>query len=499
MHKIITGKFHVIPSIPFLMVFFAGCLNVILSGAGIVFWPDSIGYTLPAADLLSGNDFTHWASRGFIYPMFVLIFSDLGRNLEYVVSVQKIMLCGIYGLGLFWIYQFYKAYGHLPKKIKTLYQVALFTLYSAFVFNGAPIALTHTIMPETLFSFFLALLCTGILALSNWHSKKIIYFFIFFGVVVSSLLPIIKPHFMLAAIIVPIGFIFFKWHEDKKVFFICFLGVLVALPFFFYEKKLVADYDSNIGVLFGPKSLFCNNADIISRTLKRSDNVEYSEVGIQLEKISNSGPNGWPLMGFNGDDCFYGSLGLKLATMHSGDIKNEKGFYIKSYLEAAFNSPGKVIRRIYKQNFFLLSNNLSPDFRQIDPYCDVLLKDFKIRPIYSRWKDQCVHYAATGISYYSIPYTLVQFLNKIILACVLLAIIVEIWIFKFGSTLIQRRLGSISTMAILIVLSVGLLISIAHTFDINRYLIMLHPLFMFTSFSCFVTVSRFFSKQIKDL
>ncbi len=247
----------------------------------------------PAVNYIDDGFFTHDAGRGFIYSALLLLIAN-NFGFEYIVLFQKLMLMIIYLMSLIITLNIIKGIRNINVIIKNVFSILLLISYVYLVFNGPLIALTYTVMPEITFSFLITSLIFLVIQEKFIESKKVKSLILFFIYCIVIILPLIKPHFLLASIGFGLFYIFTRKLYLKKyilftIAFALFIGSLAHL----YEKNLQYKYDSYKSVVFGPLSLFCNNANLIYPYFENKSKNNFELVlAEKLKQIVDAGPHG---------------------------------------------------------------------------------------------------------------------------------------------------------------------------------------------------------------
>lgn len=190
-----------------------GLVNLCIAPLGIVIWPDSIGYLGPASDYITKGYFTHWAGRGFLYPAVLMILLELCQNNPVgIVIFQKILLAIIYLVALGII----SNVASRKRLTPPIFNGIILFCYASLVFNPALIGLTHTLMPEIFYAFLLTLLIAFLYALRFINSVKLRYMLILLSTLTGGMLPLVKPHFIVGSIMIPIIVFFLSVKLQKK-------------------------------------------------------------------------------------------------------------------------------------------------------------------------------------------------------------------------------------------------------------------------------------------
>lgn len=464
----------------------------------IIIWPDSIGYLRPSLDALSTGAFTHAAGRGFAYPLMLLIALGVRRDPLDIVILQGLMaVATLTVLGLTAL-MLARDVRHLPVPVLTA--MAAFWL-TAYAFYPPIIGLTHIVMPETLFAFTLAIVAGGLVLVASPRTPVAV---LRGGVAVSVVgtvgLTAIKPHAALAALLMPLLLFFVAplGRRRQVAVVIAPCVVLAALVVVWPESWLQNRYDLATSRVFGPRSLFCNSADLMRDTLAADSNPFADTVRLRLDEVlspeARAQAGDWPLLGFDGDRCTYGDTATVVSQHFAGDPNGEAGFYIRTYLRGVLQRPQYLVIRWFRHaRSFVVKpfNAVAGDYffradpatmLSVDVHKDVLQGWYQLSP----WR-------FTGLA--QLPTRGIMFAMRVffVLAGAALVLsaaltITRLWLGRKGWV----SLASAGLVAFAVAINV--LVATVHTFE-PRYLAMQVPLWAMIGFSAVVAP---FSEQGKS-
>lgn len=467
----------------------AALLNLAFSGQGFVFWPDSIGYLGPVADLQAGRGFTAWLGRGFLYPAFLaMLMPDSGQYLR-VLYAQMALLAGVFAFAGWLAWLCGQSLSPLPPWRAVTARAVLLTGLISFDFNYAQLGLAHTAMPETAFTALLALqcflVCTALLpghARTQWISLT--------GLTALGLLLILlKPHYLVTAFALP-GVIALMLRNQLPLRFLLLalvLGGVAAAPFHLVDRHLKAQYDPVTARLFAPRTLFCNNLDVLTVAFQRGMADDLA-VGPQAAEILSQGSGGWDTLGFNGDTCSYGDLARTINSHFTDAPEAEARYYYTTYLTAALTAPDQVLRRLSRQIRKVIAAPL-PGRLELSGDCRVLAEASHRGALFGALLSECRATAANRISYHDIKPKVFNAAYITVMVLCGLCLIVR-WRCRAAKTEEPTAVwGKAGAASLLAVLSYILLVGLVHSFDVFRYLAIIAPLFLLSF--CAMTVWLF--------
>ncbi len=454
-------------------------------------WPDSIGYLGPAMDALELGYFSHWNGRGFVYPLVLWAGLKVSPTPWVIITGQRILVLGTL-LCIVLAARRAEQPGSVRNWIRTT--LAGFWLLT-FILYPPIIGLSQAVMPETLFAFFLSLMLLAVtVATAPTTSDRLRIVTVCLAVVVSTTMVVVKPHWLLAGIVLPFVLALLmprgRRRSLAKLVAVAFAAsiALVIVP----EVTLQSRYDSYESRIFGPRSLFCNSSDLVYRFLDAHDATPFSSevrtrLGRMLTVDARSQAVDWALIGFDGDRCMYGETAEYVSSHFAGRPVDEVSYYLTTYARAAFGEPSYGLKRWARHmaelarkpfnavtgGYFLLADD------------STLAANQSVRPLLSAWRQRdpqefngvidtplSGHLLALRVFFAAAGVVLV-----LITALATLRILQRAWRDRDGLVHHERVLLA----ALLCLFSINTLVAIVHTFE-PRYLVMQVPLFAFLGY-----------------
>jgi hypothetical protein len=327
--------------------------------------PDSPGYFAPAVSALSGGPFIHLYGRQFLYSAFIFGVTALHGDLLGVVYGQLmlyvLMLAGsavvLYLTVLAAVPDLAGSLRRTLAALATCAYVLLFLAYSpTYIYS-------FTIMAETLYTFvgvtaIIALLaCFHVSPKNRWFPLIAIG-----GLLVTWANVMVKPHWLLVAPFLTFFFmlrLIFSVPKRTAALILTAAAVLIAGGVFAPERYLARKYDSYTSTTFGPRALFCYHSNMIADAYDRDQKVfgdvdsGFAATLVHQLRRENATHGGMPLLGFNGDRCFYGEAVDKLINDNLGmDEHRLADFFIRTFLRALWNDPAAYASKLLKQMEF---------------------------------------------------------------------------------------------------------------------------------------------------
>ena len=389
---------------------------VLQSTHTLVIWPDSLSFLHPTLAWLERGTFTHASGRGFLYPLFLRGVLAISIHPRAIVIAQLLLVVLTYAAlaVAVWVLSRRDAARSTAAcwthaMIATLW-LATFTLY-------APgIGLAHTVMAETLFSFVLSLVLLGfIVCVAPDIPARVRSIALPLTLFASVALPIVKQPGGPLLILVPIALVVGaqRGARLKTAGWIAVSLAVAGLTLMTPEIRLQNRYDKYMSRVFGPKSMFCNSADLVVNDLAAQSQDPFSlAVADRLKPMLTPEARlaatqvGWRLNGFNGDVCTHGDTGVFIRTHFAQDMNGETRFYVRTYLAALARDPLYLVRRLTRQlgalkpfmdTEIIAGYSMSADvrtlegsrarFRLLDTWFVSLRGDFDgiVRPLPSDW------------------------------------------------------------------------------------------------------------------
>lgn len=464
----------------------AALINLVFSGFGFVFWPDSIGYLGPLADWQAGRGFTSWYGRGFLYPAFLAVLIQDGDNYLRVLFAQMFLLGSVFVFAGWLVWRCGCFLDYLPAWRVLLAKGLLIFGLMSFDFNSAQLSLVHTAMPETLFAAFVALQC--FLMWMTLHSTRVQGQFVGLAGVtfIGLFLILIKPHFLATALILPVILAMMLRRQLARRYLLLsiLLGCIVSAPFHLFDQQLKAKYDPRTSKTFGPKTLFCNNLDVLEVAFQRGLDDKLM-VRPEVREILKSGTNGWDTLGFDGDKCMYGELGRTLSSHFKGKLDAEVRYYYLTYISAVQVAPDMVLRRFTRQLKKVMTSALPSHYERTND-CQPLDSMTNRSILFKKVLAKCLEHDGYRIDFFAITPKVFNLLYVSLLCCGILWFGLR-WMY-FGSKGATKSAScfNVNVATLLAMFSYVLLVGLVHSFDIFRYLAIIAPL-IFMSFCCVTT------------
>ncbi len=473
----------------------------------LLIWPDSIGYLGPAADAVESGRLTNWnsASGGFVYPLMVWGMLLIAPEPWPIVFIQRLVVIATFAAlvaAFWWLWR--AASDRAP--LHSFVGAGLMTFWLlTFVLYPPVIGLGQSLIPEVLFSFALTLVLVGLVAVSvtsvpsgirtaaSWLTPFL-----------SVALVFVKPHWMLGAVVVPILMPWLAPRQQRRMMVTrvaISLGLALALivvPEGMWQEAENARFNR----VFGPRSLFCNSADLIHGYLAPQTSDPLAQQVDQTlaplltpESRAQARVVDWNLLDFDGNRCTWGPAVEVIHQHFDGRLGAEVAYYLGTYVKAAIAEPIYVPRRLWRQLGAVASmpfNNVQAMVFLTSRYFPVLEENRDKRPLFARWFEQYGSQFSRVISLpthnWQLPLRVFFALAGVILSgCCLLGLG---WL---AVDRIRRRrdisgtdrafLGTLACA-----LALNTLIALVHTFDIPRYSAMQTPLFALLGYAAALTL-----------
>lgn len=470
----------------------------------LIVWIDSIGYLGPAADALERRQFTHWVGRGSGYPAFLWLWLSVDLDPGTLVTAQRLLVVGTFacvagsllltaglsfrdrtagagfssGLVLFWL--------------------GAFALYP-------PVSgLAHIVMPEVLFSTVLGVILVSLaaharLAISRWA----VVVWAAVSMVSAIALPLIKPHALLVPLVVAPLLI---WTGHRAFRWSTLIGVgagstIAVAALVIPELRLQARFDERVSTVFGPRSLFCNSADLVYPFLARPEaSPAERRMAAALEPILTPGARSqavlWPLIGFDGDACTYGEPVRVLETIYPGDSRGEAAFYLSTYVKALSHRPEYLLVRLTRHAAEFARkpfNAVSGDyFFRASP--EVIERNRHLRPLFDDWFRN--HEGFFDGLVESPVRRLVPILRYAFAGTGLFLVATSLGVACLAGIHRSRisRSGQLAIAALVLSVTINAVIAVVHTFE-PRYLAMQVPLLIVLGGSASLALAEAFVRR----
>lgn len=472
-----------------VVITLAALINLVSSGRGFVFLPDSIGYFGPLADWQTGQGFTAWYGRGFVYPLFLTGLIQDSTHYLRVLDAQMLLLAGTYVFAGWVVWRCGHRLDRLPASRAIPAMGLLMLGLISFDFNAAQLALMHSALPEIMFIAVLALQLVLVWKTLHATEKRMQYAGLAGVTFIGFMLILIKPHYLLTALALPpvLALMLRQKLAGKPLVLALLVGCLSATPFHLFDLHQKASYDRLAAKTFGPRTLFCNNLNVLDLAFERGLEDRLN-IRPQIEQILKDGPQGWDALGFNGDACMYGELGRTIRNQYKDDPDKEANYYLSTTAWAALIAPDMVLNRLMRQFRLALS---SPFFRHRIHIsdCHPLEAGLKRSAFFERLQTKCLRHKDDRISYYDFKPLLFNWIYPQLLGLGMCKLVLIG--FKRGTknSSTPSPCGNLAAATLLAIFSFVLFIGLVHSFDVFRYMMMISPLIL-VSFCC-ITVWLF--------
>lgn len=466
-----------------VLITLAALINLVSSGRGFVFVPDSIGYFGPLADWQTGRGFTAWYGRGFGYPLLVTALLQDGTHYLRVLDAQMLLLAGTYVFAGWVVWRCGRMLVHLPAS-RSLPAMGLLMLgLISFDFNATHLALMHSALPEIMFIAVLALQLFLMWKTLHTHEKRAQFAGLAGVTFIGFMLILIKPHYLLTALILPpvLAVLLLQKLAGKPLVLALLAGCLSAMPFHLFDLHQKASYDRFAAKTFGPRTLFCNNLNVLDLAFARGMEDTLA-IRPQIEEILEGGPQGWNALGFNGDACMYGGLGRTVRGHFKDDPDKEANYYISTTVSAALIAPDMVLYRLMRQFKLVL---FSPFVRQrvYNTDCRPLEEGIKRNAFFEKLQSECFAHKDDRISYFDIKPVLFNWIYALLLGLAMCRLAFVVFGTEEKNHPHPSPCGHMGTAALFATFSFVLFVGLVHSFDVFRYMTMISPLIL-VSFCC---------------
>lgn len=329
----------------------------------VEFNPDSYGYVFPAISALSGGPFTLIYGRPFVYPLFVyLVLREFG-SVTAIVEFQAV-LC-FFTAVLTALVPVVALWGRDLNNLQKLSRNLLAALLLLLSLSFAPQLFdVHTIMPEALYTFLSsAVLLLVIVALRLCRPKEVIASCLL-GVFVTVANYYVKPHWGAAMIVSGLFFTSMAVSVSirRSVAWLVFGGAVGIAASLTWANMYFQNYSTQD---FGPETLVCNHAPLIVKSIdKRLPDADATlrpileTVAKNMREVLSQGPDGWPLLGFNGDKCMYGGALKPIMDHFSNNTARISTFLSKLFLLAVWDNKIMYSEKLTKQLWYVFAEPL---------------------------------------------------------------------------------------------------------------------------------------------
>jgi hypothetical protein len=459
----------------------------------VIVWPDSINQLGPAVDALDRGTLTYWPnSGGFLYPLLLWRALAISPEPWTIVAVQRFLLVVTYYFlaAASWSVIHHTRY---ERSWPAWVDAAVCGAWLAsFVLYLPVIGLAHAVMPETLFGTAIAMLlftitCLTIRPLEARSGLLVAAVMLLLNVAAT----IVKPHWLPAAVASSVALILLANRgQRRRLLGGLTLGLaLASVCLMWPESRWERQDATGFTRVFGPRTLFCNSADLMHDYLaSRGDDLS-TQVREDLQQMltpaarQQAAAEGWGMMGFNGDACTHGDAARRIAAQHAGQPGAEAGYYLGSYFSALASNPAYPIARLVRQLAALAVKPFMATqggyFLLVQP--DALIESRQVRPLFDTWITRYPHLFAGEIAppmrAWMLPLRVFFAVMGLLLttATLLAAVVVIARLWR------SRPLRPIERAFVVVAsatLAINALIAVAHLFE-PRYVVMQTPLFAY--------------------
>ncbi len=233
---------------------------------------------------------------------------------------------------------------------------------------------------------------------------------------------------------------------------------------------------------FSAKILFCNHLDVIAPHLDTST-PERAKVGDAIRHALSLGPHGWPLQGFDGDLCSFGSaFGNSIDAAAQSEGLSPKDWQMHEFLHAVAVDPLRYARHVLKQLVHFAVHPISEIFVQatggVSDSDWALVKSFRSMSNFPRDRFDPT---ATNWFVAFAPYIAGLMKDMLDLIASTFAIVAGTSIaMAVGVILAVRNAARLRAEIILLATgafttSLTLVVAVSHSFDIGRYSVDILP------------------------
>jgi hypothetical protein len=214
----------------------------------------------------------------------------------------------------------------------------------------------HELIPEALYTFLAtATLVLTLLVLSRRSPLPILVCLYFVGILVSTYAYSVKPHWGAAMLFtwtaMSFGLIGATWRTRRRS--IVLLGITLTGSILLCFAFLQTSRDER-----SRYNLLCNHANLIAPimdTLLLPPDTAARIQGV-LERTASGGPNGWNVLGLNGDDCLYRSRLHEYLSDIKGGREAASRFILRAFYAGVLNDPRTYAAKVIRQIRYALEN-----------------------------------------------------------------------------------------------------------------------------------------------
>ncbi len=468
--------------------------------------PDSAQYLAPAATALFAGDWSHLV-RPFVYPTLVFAAIWSGGTLDHLIALH----IAAYLLGAPLIYAivllpgqlaarsldhsrttFNRALSHLLAAAAVVVYFSLSALYLASVFYVAP-EIFSSIAALAALWLSLKLMLDRRLKRTNLTACALGA-----GLCAAAIVGM-KPALLALAGLTLLLATWGLWQQRmrfQKTMLIATWGAMIALPAAVVvgDRYLAQHYHDAAARLFGPTTVFCNNADIIDQALETPNSRARQLLGDSaardvaqfLKDVQED--ESWPLLGFNGDRCMYTLAARRIALerRYFGPTSDAVArTYRQLSIASIADAPELYARRIVRQLKRFLLDRSADDCYRHDQHLWLPGTFAPDLPLVRR----LIAELGSGIREHTFPHPLplemlcsdlAKRMTTAHLPLIVLALIGAALCF-LGRRTMPRRLTALAQAALISIgfwLSAAPIVALVHTFDIVRYITVTFPLYV---------------------
>lgn len=476
MMKVSRVAFSIFCTLSFVSFLFS-VYTILTSGMGITLWSDSISYLNTSLKLITEQGEASQGGRTILYPLFLAAFLGADPSYHPILLAQKGLFIVMSALTGLLCLRGACLMRSLPPASSSAALVILLIAQVSIQLNPSLLGLTHTLMPEPLFAFLVIVSATGLWVCFDSRQKPVVTVALISVTLCSFLLPMVKPHYLVSGLALPvlvsalllprIG-----WRATAIGFGV---GCLLFLPVKLLDSSRHTATTGATVDLFGPATLFCNNANIIAASMEKGA-PDPAHVQTILKHIVQDLPDGgWGILGFDGDACMYGEVPGLIAAAFAHDPQKMKDFYYQSFFTAAMTEPAQLSHRIFRQLYEISRRPVTNSYRVMTHDCSPLIRAAGQSPFYASLAQKCQNADNTRISFSFIRADLINALFVLLVVSALVRFGVKTLRGRFRNEV--RRPGFLPLLSAMTALyGVYGLIAVVHSFDVPRYAAIMSPM-----------------------
>ena len=293
----------------------------------LVVGPDTWGYLRLAVHLDTGLPIGPSGTRSIGYPLFIAPILALRSQLSDIAIAQILLTAGMAVCAAFITMRFHRALALLSP---SLFDLVITPFAVLAILSYQPTTnYAFSVLPELLYGsislFCLMAMLESIYQNNIWLRAALSATALY----VSMWAFLTKPHAavftLLVVTVLLIHVAVDLYRGSLKEFGVIFTSLLISatlagVTLFALDhsmKKRFGRYSKSFGAL----TFFCFHPSIVLPAVQRMQLSErfLSDVEGVLKSTIANGPNGWNILGFNGDDCIYRSPFLKILTGQFGN------------------------------------------------------------------------------------------------------------------------------------------------------------------------------------